>query len=114
MAHRSEKKIDDAWDEAKSDMDSKLRRLILSQYAYDTVSYLNVSTVHNNVTYKYVLVPVYLLNYNYAKSNYKVYVNGNTGKVTGKTPLSWLRIGFAVLLGLAAATGLVYLIQNFL
>lgn len=114
MAHRSDKTIESAWDEAKCDMDDRIKQNILSRYTYTTVSYLNVSTIHNDVTYKYVLVPIYLLNYNYSKSNYKVYVNGNTGKVVGKTPLSWLRVGFAALIGLAATAGLLYLIQNFL
>ncbi len=100
FARRHEKNISDAWVDAKDSMDKTLRKKILSQYNYDVVDYLRVSTVHNDVTYKYVLLPTYQLVYKYKKKNYVTYINGNTGKVTGKVPLSPLKIALAVVLGL--------------
>ena len=101
FARRHDKNISDAWVDAKGIIDKSLRRKILSQYSYDVVDYLNVSTVHNEVTYKYVLLPTYQLIYKYKKKQYNVYINGNTGKVAGKVPLSPLRIGIASLIGVA-------------
>ena len=91
-------------------MDEVLRKEILGQYSYDVVSYLNVDTTHSSVTYKYVLLPVYILNYNYRGKNYSIYVNGNTGKVTGKTPVSALKVALTVLLGIIIIGGIAYLI----
>ena len=111
-AKHYEKGLDTAWGEAKSDMDQAIRRLIMEKHDCDVCGSLNVSTYHNDVKYKYLLMPVYNLNYNYKKKSYRVNVNGNTGKVVGKTPVSFWRVLIAVVLGLAVAAGVAYLFLN--
>ncbi len=101
MAKRSDRTVEDCWNDAKSEIDELIKKSILSKYSYDVVDYLNVSTTHNEVTYKYVLIPVYLLNYRYNKKLYTMHINGNTGKVTGKTPISPWKVLLAVGIGLA-------------
>ena len=110
LARRYEIDLPTCWQNAKNVMDKTLRREILSQYHYDVVDFLNVDTSHSSVTYKYVLLPVYILNFPYKKKLYPIYINGNTGKVTGKTPISPLKVLGAVLLGLVAVVGLGLLI----
>lgn len=109
MAKRSDKPIETCWDEAKDVMDSAIKKRILSRYHYDVVDYIRVNTTHTEVTYKYVLLPVYLLNFNHKKKNYSVHINGNTAKVVGKSPVSFLKVLAAVgaSLGLVALVGLV-------
>lgn len=94
------------WKDAKSTMDGVIRSEIIASYGYDVVDYLNVSTSHKEVTYKYALLPVYRLNYKFKNKEYPVTVNGNTGKVTGKAPVSPLRVLIAVLLGLGLLAGI--------
>ncbi len=106
MAYGAEKNLSDGWKEACAVMDEILRKEILSQYSYDVVSYLNVSTSHANVTYKYVMLPVYVGNYKYGKKTYNFTVNGVTGVVTGKYPVSPIRVSIAVVLGLAVVGGI--------
>ena len=113
MAKRSDRTVESCWDDAKSLIDGSIRRGILSRYVYDVVSYLNVSTTHQDVTYKYVLLPVYILNYRYGKKLYSVHINGNTGKVAGKSPVSPLRVLVAVLLGIALVGLIGFLYYNF-
>ena len=113
MAKRSDRTVESCWDDAKSLIDGSIRRGILSIYVYDVVSYLNVSTTHQDVTYKYVLLPVYLLNYRYGKKLYSVHINGNTGKVAGKSPVSPLRVLVAVLLGIALVGLIGFLYYHF-
>ncbi len=112
-AKHYDKDLKDAWAESKEMMDAEIRKLILAKYGCDVVGYLNVDTTHSNVTFKYVLLPLYLLNYHYKKKDYKVAVNGNTGKVAGKTPISFWRVLIAVVLGLGIVAGLVYLFYNY-
>jgi hypothetical protein len=99
----------DCWAKAKSKMDAVIRRGILSKYTYDKLSYLNVSTSHQGVTYKYVMLPVYVGNFKYKKKLYNFYVNGSTGKVSGKTPKSIWKILSTVLLGVGLVVGLALL-----
>lgn len=99
-AKRYNKSANDCWKEAKSIIDGIIEKRILRNYSYDVVDYLNVSTSHSEVTYKYVLLPVYLINYKYGKKNYTLHINGNSGKVAGKTPVSALKVAIATVLGL--------------
>lgn len=105
MAYHYDKEVTDMWAQAKGKMDVVLRKLILSQYSYDKVSYLNVSTCHEGVTYKYVMLPVYVGNFNYRSKLFNFYVNGETGKVIGKTPKSPWKILITVLLSMAVVAG---------
>ena len=109
VARRYDKPIEDAWLDAKSVMDASIRKDIIARQHCDVVSYLDVSTTHEAVTYKYALLPVHLLHFRYKKKDYAVCVNGNTGKSTGKTPVSALRVLGAIVLGLAVVAGLFYL-----
>lgn len=113
MAKRSNRTVESCWGDAKSVIDGLIKRGILSKYFYDVVDYLNVSTTHEDVTYKYVLLPVYLLNYRYGKKLYSVHINGNTGKVAGKSPVSPLRVILAGLLGVAVVGLIAFLYYNF-
>ncbi len=108
-ANHYDKDIKQSWTEAKVIMDKEIERAILQKYNCDVVGHLNVSTIHNDVTYKYVLMPIYAMHYKFKKKNYDVSVNGNTGKVYGKAPISFWRVLIAVLLGVAVLVGIYFL-----
>ena len=112
MAYHYDSQLDDCWNDAKTKIDKELRSQILSQYVYDRVAYLNVSTTHQNVTYKYVMLPVYVGNYKYNKKVYNFFVNGSTGKVTGKTPVSLLKVILTILGITAVVAGIVFLFYS--
>ena len=106
MAYHYDTEIENCWEQAKARIDESIKAQILKQYTYDTLSYINISTNHQNVTYKYVMLPVYVGNYTYKKKLYNFYVNGCTGKVAGKTPKSPWKILGVVLGVLALAVGI--------
>ncbi len=113
MAYHYDSEITACWETAKTRMDAAIKRSILSQYNYDVVDYVNISTNHSNVTYKYVMLPVYVGNYTYKKKLYNFYVNGATGKVKGKTPVSALKVlatVFGVLAGIGGIVALILLL----
>ena len=113
VANGYDKDLKTGWEDAKRIMDADIRSSIKNSYNADVVDYLNVSTTHNSVTYKYLLLPVYLTTYKYGKKHYGVMVNASTGKVRGKTPLSPLRVALAVILGAGVLVGLAYLFLKF-
>ncbi len=111
-ANLYEKDVKVCWAEAKKIMDGSIRSAIVQKYHADVVDYINVYTTHNNVTYKYVLVPVYLLTYPFKKKNYVLNVNGNTGKVWGKTPVSPWKVLLTILGGVALVALFIFWVSN--
>ena len=84
--------VKEAWEMAKDSIKYKLRRNIEKdiekrQHA-DRVRNLRMDTVFSHMTYKYLLLPVWISSYKYKEKVYQFMVNGQTGKISGKTPLS--------------------------
>ncbi len=111
MAYQYDVELEDCWKNAKGLIDANIRRGILSKYRYDKVAYLNVSTTHSGVTYKYVMLPVYVGNFRYKNKLFNFYVNGSTGKVYGKTPKSFLKILITTIFSVIGVAGLAILIS---
>lgn len=107
--------LKDAWEAAKraikeklaSDISNKIRR---EKHA-DHVSGLNVTTEYSSITYKYLLLPVWLSSFTYKQKVFQFMVNGQTGKVGGKAPVSALRVMIAVVIGVALLCLLYWLLQ---
>ena len=72
----------------------------------------NISTRYNALTYKHLLLPVWLLTYRYNEKPYRVVVNAATGEVQGERPYSWIKITLTVLAVLAVAIGIWALTQS--
>jgi len=66
----------------------------------DTQRNLQVDTTFYDQTFKHILAPVWLLTYKYGSVPYQVVINGYTGTIAGKYPLSWVKITLAVLAAL--------------
>jgi hypothetical protein len=64
------------------------------------------------ITFKHLLLPVWLLAYRYHEKVYQVMINAATGEVQGERPWSWVKITFAVLLGVIAAVGLFLVVRK--
>ena len=73
----------------------------------DTHRNLRVWTQHADVTWKHLLLPLWIAAYRYEDRLYTFLVNGQTGKVVGKRPVSKLRVALAVALGVLLA-GVIY------
>ncbi|MBQ9486100.1 MAG: hypothetical protein IJU83_04600 [Clostridia bacterium] len=108
MAYHYDHELSECWGQAKTKMDGMIRSRILKQYSYDKLDYLNVSTTHQDVKFKYVMIPVYVGNFTFRQKLYNFFVNGTTGKTYGKYPKSGCKIGVLVGIGLAVIAALVY------
>lgn len=93
-------KLNKGWENAKVTINGVIKREILKKYNYDVVSYLNINTKYHDIKYKYVLIPIWIGLYKYANKEYRFLANGENGKVTGKAPVSALRVSIAVILGI--------------
>lgn len=99
---------------AKEKIANYIESYISSTFAgYNSVSY-QTKKIHTNKTNShYVLLPVWMLNYDYKGKQYMFAMNGKTGKIVGKPPLSNKKMAgwFA---GIASGTFLVMSIVSLL
>lgn len=100
----------ECWGEAQTRMRSAVQKAILAQYDHDVVASFDLRMSFGKITYKYLLLPVYIGHSTHRKKLYNFFVNGQNGNVAGKTPVSPLKVCALVLLGLAVIAGLGVLI----
>lgn len=68
-----------------------------------------VNTNYSNVTYKLMLLPVWICCYLFGGKTWQVLINGQTGEVQGDRPYSKVKIGALIAVGLLVAAFIVYL-----
>lgn len=97
------------WREGKDWMNAKIEKTIMTRHNADGKDYLHIETAYLKQKYKYVLVPVYVGHHTYRGKLYNFYVNGENGKVTGKTPISPFKVSIVVILAILFVLGVCYL-----
>lgn len=107
--------LKEGWQKAQESIHDKLRSNIKSYVKHhwrcDHVSSVRFSTLYSNITYKYILAPAWTSSFQYKGKTFQFAVNGQTGKVGGKAPVSAFRVILAVALGIAAVVGLYYALK---
>jgi hypothetical protein len=98
--------LDEGKDEARRVMDAQILTDIRRDIGGDAQRVQSVDTEVSNVTFKHVLLPVWLAAYRYRGKPYRFVVNGQTGKVQGERPWSAVKIAIAVILAAAVLLGL--------
>jgi hypothetical protein len=104
--------LEDGYAHAREVMDQTIRRDVRFDIGGDRQQIEALQTVISNVTFKHILVPVWLAAYRYRGKAYRVSVNGRTGQVQGERPYSAWKIAFAVLIGGLVAGGVGYLVAT--
>ena len=99
----------DAAQRSQEQMQAKLMALCAQQVPGDTHRDLQINPSYASRTFKHVLVPIWLLTYNYGAKAYQVIVNGYTGQIAGNRPYSAWKIFLAVVAAIIAALIVVFL-----
>ncbi|MEM9736819.1 MAG: primosomal protein N' (replication factor Y) - superfamily II helicase [Pseudomonadota bacterium] len=102
--------LDQGFAAAKGAMESVLRRDIRFDIGGDEQRISHMTARFDRITFKHVLLPVWLAAYRWRNKPYRVVVNGRTGQVSGERPYSAWKIAIAVALGLIVAAGIGYLV----
>ena len=95
--------LSDGFTEARSIMDRAILRDVKYDIGGDRQRVHSVDTEISDITFKHILLPVWLAAYKYRGKTYRFVVNGQSGRVQGERPWSAWKILFAVLLGLTLA-----------
>jgi len=92
---------------AREGMHQQLRQLCGQQVPGDTHRNLKISPDYAGETFKHILVPIWVLAYDFGAKSYQVLVNGVTGDIAGHYPKSIWKILFLVLLALIVVVVLI-------
>ncbi len=102
--------LDEGFHEARAHMDRVIARDVKFDIGGDRQRIHAIDTAVSDVTFKHILLPVWLAAYKYRGKTYRFVVNGRTGRVQGERPYSAIKIAIAVLIGLilAAIAGYIF------
>jgi len=93
--------LKEGFEEAKSQMEEVIRGKVLSDIggAQQRIHFMN--TAYEAITFKHVLLPLWISAYRYQSKIYRFMINGRTGEVQGERPYSWVKITLAILAAIA-------------
>ncbi|MCE8009327.1 TFIIB-type zinc finger domain-containing protein [Aestuariivita sp.] len=99
-------------DEARQKMARVIERDVRFDIGGDRQRIHAIDTDIRDVTFKHVLLPVWLAAYRYRGETYRFVVNGRTGRVQGERPWSVVKIAIAVVLGLVVAGAIGFVVAQ--
>jgi hypothetical protein len=101
---------EDGWQQAKEVIEEHIHEDVEGEIGGDEQRVHSIDTAYRGVTYKHILLPLWLSCYRYGNKNYTFQVNGQTGDVSGHRPYSFWKIfllalsiiGVIIVIGLLA------------
>jgi hypothetical protein len=90
---------------AKTHMEARINAEARAHIGGDEQIVDSINTRYGALTFKHLLLPVWLLAYRYQDRSYQVLVNAGTGEVNGERPYSvWKIASVAILATIVAMT----------
>ncbi|MDR0361669.1 MAG: zinc ribbon domain-containing protein [Planctomycetota bacterium] len=104
--------LEEGFQDAKRRMESSIDHAIRRDIGGDEQRVHQKRTNYANVTFKHILLPVWLSAYAYGGRTYRFMVNAQTGSISGDRPWSVWKIALAVAAGIAAAAASVHFLAG--
>lgn len=95
--------LESGWKRALEHVERTQAHRCASDVPGDTHQGLRVQNRVSGVRWKHVLLPAWVLTYDFAGKSYTVLIHGQTGRVIGNAPYSWIKITLLVVAVLALA-----------
>jgi len=92
--------LEDGFSDAKDQMRPVIKKTIRRDIGGDQQRIHRTNTNYQKITFKHILLPVWISAYLYRKKPYRFLINANTGEVQGERPYSIIKI---ILVGVAVA-----------
>ncbi|AUS95651.1 hypothetical protein CDQ84_14770 [Clostridium thermosuccinogenes] len=100
--------LKEGWEKAKCHIDDCIRRGVIDKINADEVRNLHIRTKYDKIKFKHILLPVWISSYTYKNKVYRFLVNGQTGEVQGKSPVSPWKVAAVILLVLAVGAAVYF------
>ena len=105
LAERYTVPLEEGWAGATKDIEAHLRSVVTKRIKDENrADHSKISTFNiafSNMTYKYLLLPIWFSSFTFNGKIFQFVVNGQTGKVGGKYPISPFKVAIAILIALA-------------
>jgi hypothetical protein len=112
LARTYDVELGDGFGLARQRIDAAIREETCRRIGGDVQRISSLSSTYDPITYKHLLLPLWLLSYRWKDRTYRLVVNAVTGEVQGERPWSWIKITLATLAGLAVVGGGIWLQQR--
>lgn len=104
--------LEEGYVQARQMMARRIERDVRFDIGGDQQRVHEIETEVRDVTFKHVLLPIWLAAYKFRGQTYRFVVNGRNGQVQGERPWSAWKITAAVVIGLLVAAGVGYLMAT--
>ena len=101
--------LSEGFDRAKAVMAEHIETLCREDIGGDEQRIHWIRTRHSGLTFKHILLPVYVAQYRYFDKTYRILIDGHSGRVVGERPWSWFKILRLVFL-ILAVVGIIWYI----
>ena len=97
--------------DAKKKMNKKIEQSVRGATGTSNPLIYSINTQYSNVTFKHILLPVWISAYRHKKKTYRILINGSTGTVKGERPFSWIKLILFLTLLIAGFSSLMWLLS---
>ncbi len=104
--------LPEGFEDAKKTMQGIIKADVCADIGGHTQRIRRLETRYDAITFKHVLLPVWMAAYRYRGKAYQVLINGQTGRISGQRPYSAIKIALAALAALALLGVALYLFQT--
>lgn len=111
IAEKYQVDLEEGFERAKEVAERRIRQRVKRDIGGDEQRITRVNTQYNNISFKHLLLPVFVCAYRFKDKSYQFLVNGRTGEVQGDHPVSWIKIA-ALVVGVLAVVGIAILIGS--
>jgi hypothetical protein len=103
LARTYDVELDGGFEQARQAMVMALGAEVRQRIGGDVQQVHSMNTAHQAVTFKHLLLPLWMLAYRFKGKSYQVVVNAVTGEVQGDRPWSWIKIALTAVAAAAVA-----------
>jgi predicted RNA-binding Zn-ribbon protein involved in translation (DUF1610 family) len=103
--------LKDGFEDAKQTMSVRIRQDIRGDIGGDAQRIHRVDTKYKEITFKYILLPIWVVMYKFKEKYFQVLINGKTGEIHGQRPVSVLKIILLAAVIAVVVLGIIFLVR---
>ncbi len=96
----------EGFENARIKMDEYVQKLVRADIGGDTQTVSSVNTQVDGVTFKHILLPIWVAAYRHGDKVNRILINARTGEVQGERPWSTIKIALTILTALVTVGGI--------